>query len=186
MSEIRIKYSDLSDSSYYLANLSGGRFEKVSFSNSFMQQSDLYDCFFRDCDFSHSNFSIANLFDAHFSNCCFYHATFLYAKCNNASFVKCLFYENNLANANVSEASFDSSLLLNINSFKKLTCLNASFSNSVIKNKEFVNYLRSQGAKDVPDASMDIEEISSRLNQINCSQMIIDKILQDLRRTCLN
>jgi uncharacterized protein YjbI with pentapeptide repeats len=145
-----------------------------------MQQSDLYDCFMRNCDFSNSNFSIANLFEARFSKCCIYRANFSYAKCNNASFVRCLLFAVYFNNANVSEASFNSSLLLNITNFKNLTCLNANFTNALINNEEFVVYLRSQGAKNVPDALTDIQEIRRQLTQMSCSQTIIDKILQDL------
>jgi len=181
LSEIRIKNSDLSASTYYLANLSETRFENVNASNCFMQQTDLYGCFMRDCDCSNSNFSIANLFTAYFSRCLIYHANFSYAKCNNSSFDKCLFYDVNLNNSNLSEASFESSLLLNISNFKNINCLKARFTHALINNEEFVLYLRSQGAINVPDAIMDVQEIRRQLIRTSCSQIIIDKILQNLR-----
>ena len=177
---IKIKNSDLSGSTYYLANLSEARFEDVNFSNSFMQQADVYDCFMRNCDFSNCNFSIANLFDAHFSSCCLYHTNFSYSKCNNSSFVKCLLYDVYFNNANLADASFDSSLLVNIINFKNLNCLNADFRNSLINNIKFVEYLRNHGAKNVPDAITDIEEIRRRLMEMSCTQRIIDKIVQNL------
>lgn len=152
----------------------------MNFSNSFFQQSDLYDCFMRNCDFSNSNFSIANLFETHFSNSCIFHANFSYAKCNNTSFIKCLLFDIYFNNANVTEASFNSSLLLNITNFKKLNCLNANFRNAIINNEEFVTHLRNQGARNVPDALRDTQGIKRQLAQMSCSRTIIDKIVQDL------
>ena len=85
-----------------------------------------------------------------------------------------------LEHANLIESSFRSSILINCNMYNGLVCRDADFSNATINSKEFVKYLRQNGARNVPDPMTSSEEIRSQLAKLNYTHSKIDNICERL------
>lgn len=181
LSEMKISNSDLSYCSFYLSTISEGNFNEVDLSHVIMQQADLYDLSIVKCNLFHSVFRIANLFETYFRKCYIYQTDFSYAKCNNSCFIECALYDVNFNNANLAETSFESSLLLNCKQFKGLKCEQANFTNATINSAELVDYLRNNGARNMPDPIFDTNEIRKRLTNLGFSLNQIEEIMNNLK-----
>jgi hypothetical protein len=70
--------------------------------------------------------------------------------------------------------------LLNCTEFKGLRCVQADFTNATINNNELVNYLRNNGANNVPDPTFDINELRNRLIKMGLSLGKVERIMKRL------
>jgi uncharacterized protein YjbI with pentapeptide repeats len=172
----------------YRLDFGGKEIPNVNLSGIDLHEADICRMILYDSDFSNANLAVANLASARADRAVFRKANLQNAylsrtdlsdaDLSGALLSRAILLRATLHRTTLSDAIISKSVLVGCTEFSKLKCINADFKDTIIDNKELVDYLETHGAKNVSCAGSTKEELKSRLNQNGYQGKIVEKILE--------
>jgi hypothetical protein len=153
----------------YRSNLSEANLSRAKLKDALLGEVNLTNANLRLSYLEHAMFNRATLAKTDLSS----------ANLRGAVLIDAKLLQANLSGANLSEAQLQYAIILGC-SYHDVRCEDADFSNAVIDSNNFVEYLKRNGARNVPSAESNYEELKRKLQSNHYAGVIREYAIEEL------
>ena len=157
--------ANLSNASLSNANLTYAHLSSANLSNAIVSDANLSNADLSHADLNNAILSNAILSNANLSNANLSHANLSNADLSHANLSSTILSNVILSNADLSNTKLINSVIIGAKEYGGLRCENADFSNAMIDDQTLADFLKSNGAVQIPPAVEDKKELQKKLQE---------------------